>query len=102
MDKPTTAENCPRDGHTNTQILKSIRNTLWLIVSILLIQMGFNLEGFRETNFAQVISILGLWAGFFLLLFTVARFLPNPFAMPDSGSPSPKKEGSSDDEKRAN
>jgi len=76
-----------------TRILASIRNALWLIASILLIQTGFHLDGFRKTPFAEIIMLLGFWIGFFLFVITVIRIIESFFSKPDAAHESPDNQG---------
>jgi uncharacterized Tic20 family protein len=56
------------DDSETKKILRSIKNALWIIVGILLMQLGFHLADFRSTPFAELIMLLGFWGGFFVIL----------------------------------
>ncbi|MBK1884242.1 hypothetical protein JIN85_17615 [Luteolibacter pohnpeiensis] len=49
-------------------LLRSIKQALWMIVAILLMQVGFDLEGLSRTPFGEIILLLSFWSGFLLLL----------------------------------
>jgi uncharacterized membrane protein len=57
-----------KDNSETQKILRSIKSALWLIVAILLMQLGFHLADFRSTPIAEVIMLLGFWGGFFLTI----------------------------------
>ena len=91
-----------RDDHNNAKLLRSIRNALWLIASILLIQMGFHLEDFRRTDFAELVMLLGLWGGFFLFVITITRCLTDPFSLPGNKNSQAEQDSTFDGDRPPN
>lgn len=55
--------------------ISSIKRALWIILAVLLIQMGLNLDGLSGEPFAEVIMLAGFWAGVLILISMFVRML---------------------------
>jgi hypothetical protein len=53
-----------KDDDETQKLLRSIKSALWIIVAILLTQLGFHLADLRSTPFAEVVMLLGFWGGY--------------------------------------
>jgi hypothetical protein len=62
-----------KEGDETRKDLRSIKNALWMIVAILLMQLGFPLTGFRSTPIAEVVMMLGFLSGFVLMIWMLVR-----------------------------
>jgi uncharacterized membrane protein len=71
------------DTQKTRNLLRSIKNALWLIAAILLMQLGFNLDDFKSTPMAEIIMLLGFWGGFLLMFCILIGLLAAPFSKPD-------------------
>lgn len=71
------------DTQATRRLLRSINHALWMIVAILLILLGVQLNGMKLFSLAQMIMVLGFWGGFLLFLCVLARLVTGRFAKPE-------------------
>ena len=51
------------DASTTASLLRSIRNALWLIAAILLVQFGSDVPARAEPRMLEILRIASLWSG---------------------------------------
>lgn len=54
------------DASTTASLLRSIRNALWLIAAILLVQFGSDVPARAEPRMLEILRIASLWSGLIL------------------------------------
>ena len=64
-----------QDKHDISKLLRSIRNALWMILAILLIQLSFYLDDFSQTNFAKACMLFAFWSGMIIFFCTLIRVI---------------------------
>ena len=84
------------------ELLRSIRNALWMIVAILLIQLGFHLVDLRRSPFAEIIMLFSFWGGFGLLFCMLISALARPFIHASSDETQAEQAAPPDGDKPSN
>lgn len=67
------------------KLLRSIKNGVWMLVALLLLQNGLGLMGLKSTQAAEAMMLLSFWGGLILFTFVFVGVLWDWSATQESG-----------------